>query len=76
MKNILYVSPLDAKGISVSFINGEVLMCPRGNTIKDATMNVEEDAHLYKLKGQFEQALVHELREPNELWRKNLAHVH
>ena len=51
-------------------------MWPRGNTIEDATMIGEEDEGLYKLKGQSEQALVHELREPNELWRKKLAHVH
>ena len=74
-KNILSTSALDAKGIRVSFFDGQVLMCPIGNTIKDATVIGEEDGGLYKLKGQSEQALVHELREPNELWRKNIAHV-
>ena len=50
-KNILYISALDAKGIRVAFINGEVLMCPRGNTIEDAIVIGEEDGCLYKLKG-------------------------
>ena len=42
----------------------------------DATMIGEQEGGLYKLKGQPEQALVHELIEPNELWHKKLAHVH
>ena len=29
-KNLLSISALDAKGIRVSFIDGQVLMCPRG----------------------------------------------
>ena len=28
------------------------------------------------MKGQPEQALVHDSVEPNELWHRNLAHVH
>ena len=39
-------------------------------------MNGEEDGGLYKLKGQLEQALVHESIKPNELWHRRLAHVH
>ena len=50
-KNILSTSALDAKGIRVAFINGEVLICPRGNTIEDAIVIGEEDGFLYKLKG-------------------------
>ena len=59
-KNILYISALDAKEIMVALINGEVVMCPRGNTIEDAIVIGEEDGGLYKLKGQLEQELVHE----------------
>ena len=36
----------------------------------------EQDRGLYKLKGQYEQALIHELIEPGELWNQRLAHVH
>ena len=36
----------------------------------------EEDEDLYKLKGQPEQALVHDSIEPNELCHKRLSHVH
>ena len=51
-------------------------MWPRGKTIEDATMIGEEDRGLYKLKGQHEQALVHDSIEPSELWHIRLAHVH
>ena len=67
-KNLLSISTLDAKGIRVSFVDGQVLMWPRGKTIEDATVIGEEDGGLYKLKGQPEQAFVHESIEPNELW--------
>ena len=51
-------------------------MCPREKTIEDATMIGEEDRGLYKMKGQPEQALVHESIEPSELWHRRIAHVH
>ena len=60
----------------VAFVDGQVIMWPKGKKIDDATMIGEEDGGLYKLKGQPEQALVHELIEPSELWHQRLAHVH
>ena len=56
--------------------DAQVLMCPKGKTIDDAVMIVEQEGGLYKLKGQPEQALVHDSIEPNELWHRRLAHVH
>ena len=75
-KNLLSISALDAKGIRVAFVDGQVLMWPKGKTIDDATIIGEQEEVLYKLKGQPEQALVHDSMEPNELWHKRLAHVH
>ena len=75
-KNIPSIFALDAKGIRVSFVDGQVLMWPRGNTIEDATVFGEEYRGLYNLKGHPEQALVHESIEPSEIWHKRLAHVH
>ena len=75
-KNLLSISALDEKGMRVVFVDGQVLMWPKGKTIDDATMIGEEDGGLYKLKGQPEQALVHESIEINELWHRRLAHVH
>ena len=49
--NILSISALYEKGIRVSFVDGQVLMWPRGKTIEDATVIGEEDGGLYKLKG-------------------------
>ena len=37
-KNILSIFALDAKGIRVSFVDGQVMMWPKGNTIDDATI--------------------------------------
>jgi hypothetical protein len=35
-KNLLSISALDKKGFRVAFIDGEVLMWPKGKTIEDA----------------------------------------
>ena len=67
-KNLLSISALYAKGMRFTFVDFQVIMCPKGKTINDATVIVEKDKGLYKLKGQLEQALVHELVEPSELW--------
>ena len=58
-KNLLSISALDEKGIRVSFIDGQVLMWPKEKTIDDAVVIGEQEGGLYKLKGQPEQALVH-----------------
>ena len=75
-KNLLSISALDAKGIRVAFIDGKVIMCPKGKTIDDAVVIGEQEGGLYKLKVHPEQSLVHDIVEPNELWHKRLAHVH
>ena len=74
--NILSISTLDAKGMMVAFVDGQVLMWSRGKTIDDAIVIGEQEGGLYKLKGHLEQALVHDTVEPNELWHRRLAHVH
>jgi hypothetical protein len=35
-KNLLSISTLDKKGFRVAFIDGEVLMWPKGKTIQDS----------------------------------------
>ena len=75
-KNLLSISALDAKCMRVSFVDGQVLMWPKGKTIDDAVVIGEKEGGLYKLKGQSEEALVHDSVEPNELWHRRLAHVH
>ena len=59
-KNLFCISALDAKGMRVSFVDGQVLMWPKGKTFDDAIVVGEQGRGLYKLKGQPEQALVHE----------------
>ena len=48
----------------------------KGNTIDDVVVIGEQEGGIYKLKGQPEQALVHNSVEPNELCHRRLAHVH
>ena len=59
-KNILSIFALDTKGIRVVFVDDQVLMWPKRNTIDDATIIGEQEGGLYKLKGQPEQTLFHE----------------
>ena len=75
-KNLLSIFALDAKGMRVSFVDGQVLMWRRGKTIDDAIMIGEQEGGLYKLKGHPEQDMVHDTVDPNELWHRGLAHVH
>ena len=37
-KNLLSISELDAKAMRVAFIDGKVIMCPKGKTINDAVV--------------------------------------
>ena len=74
-KNLLSISALDKKGFKVAFIDGQVLMWPKGKNIEDAIIIGEEEGGLYKLKGNSETAFVHESTDPSELWHRRLAHI-
>jgi hypothetical protein len=50
-KNLLFISALDEKGFRVAFIDGEVLMWPRGKSIDDVVVIGVHEGCLYKLKG-------------------------
>ena len=54
MKEVLYVT----------FIDGKVLMWPKGKTIEDAIF-IGEEGGLHKLKGHLETILVHEITSPS-----------
>jgi hypothetical protein len=58
-KNLLSISALDEKGFRVAFIDGEVLMWPKGKSIDDAIVIGVQEGGLYKLKGHSVSALVH-----------------
>jgi len=74
-KNLLSISALDKKGFRVAFIDGQVLMWPKGKNIEDSIIIGEEEGGLYKLKGHSETAFVHESTDPSELWHRRLAHI-
>jgi hypothetical protein len=75
-KNLLSISALEEKGFRVSFVDGEVLMWPRGKKINDAVVIGEQEGGLYKLKGRSDSALAHSTVDPSELWHRRLAHIH
>ena len=59
-KNLLSISALDAKGRRVAFVDGQVLMWPKGKNFDNAIVIGEQEGGLYKMKGQLEQDLVHD----------------
>jgi hypothetical protein len=74
-KNLLSILALDKKGFRVAFIDGEVLMWPKGKTIEDAIVIGTKEGGLYKLKVHSDVALTHSTESPCELWHKRLAHI-
>jgi hypothetical protein len=75
-KNLLSISALDEKGFRVAFIDGEVLMWPRGKSIDDVVVIGVQEGGLYKLKEHFVSALVHSTITPSELWHRRFSHIH
>jgi hypothetical protein len=75
-KNLLSISTLEEKGFRVVFIDGEVLMWPRGKSIDDVIVIGVQEGGLYKLKGHSDSTLVHNTVNPSELWHRIFAHLH
>jgi hypothetical protein len=74
-KNLISISPLYNKGFRVAFIDGEVLMWPKGKTVEEAIFIGKEEGGLYKLKGHSKVALNHSIENPCELWHRILSHI-
>jgi hypothetical protein len=74
-KNLLSMSALYKKCFKVAFIDGEVLMWPKGKTIEDAIVIGTEEDGMYKLKGHSDATLTHSTEIPCELWHRRLAHI-
>ena len=55
-KNLISISSLYKKWYRVAFIDGQVLMRPKGKWIKDVVV-IGEEGGLYKLKGHLETTL-------------------
>ena len=75
-KNLLSILGLKKKGFRFDFVDGQVLMWPKGKTIDDVVVIGVQEAALYKLKGKSNQALVHSTINPSELWHRRFAHLH
>ena len=76
-KNLLSLFGLEEKGFRVAFVDGQVLMWPRGKNIDDVVMISIHEDWLYKLKGKVDQALVHSTSiNPCELLHRRFDHIH
>jgi hypothetical protein len=74
-KNLLSISALEKKGYRVAFIDGEVLMWAKGETINEAIIIGSEENGLYRLKGHSETAMAHAIENSCELWHRILSHI-
>jgi hypothetical protein len=74
-KNLLSISSLEKKGFKVTFIDGEVLMWAKGETLNEAIIIGNEENGLYKLKGHSKAAMTHAIENSCELWHRRLAHI-
>jgi hypothetical protein len=74
-KNLLSISDLENKGFRFSFIDGEVLMWAKGETLKEAIVIGKEEGGLYKLKDHSEATMTHAIENPCELWHIILSHI-
>jgi hypothetical protein len=75
-KNRLSISSLEDDCFTISFVDGEVLMWPKGKSFNDAIVNGVQEGGLYKLKGDSETNLVHNTINPRDLWHRRLTHLH
>jgi transposase InsO family protein len=74
-KNLLSISALDKKGYRVAFIDGDVIMWAKRETLNEAIVIGSEENGLYKLKGHPETAMTHAIENSYELWHRRLAHI-
>jgi hypothetical protein len=61
-ENLLSISALEKKGFRIAFIDGEVLMWAKEETMKEAIIIGKEEGGLYKLKGHLEAIMTMPLR--------------
>jgi transposase InsO family protein len=74
-KNLLSILALEKKSFIVAFIDGEVIMWAKGETLNEAIIIGNEENGLYKLKGHSEAAMTHAIENSCELWHRRLAHI-
>jgi hypothetical protein len=73
--NLVSISALEKKGFRVAFIDGEVLMWAKGETLNEAIIIGSEENGLYKLKGHSKASMTHAIENSCELWHRRLSHI-
>jgi hypothetical protein len=74
-KNLLSISTLENKGFRFAFIDGEVLMWVKGETLNEVIIIGREENGLYKLKGHSEAVMTHAIENSCELCHRILSHI-
>jgi hypothetical protein len=74
-KNLLSISSLEKKGFRFAFIDGEVLMWAKGETLNEGIIIGSEENGLYKLKGHSEVAMTRAIENSCEIWHRRLDHI-
>jgi len=67
---------LEDKGYQVAFMNGKVLIWPKGSSMESAGVIGVREGGLYRFLGKPVQALVHDSVSLNSLWHRRYAHIH
>lgn len=74
-KNCISVVVIERKGYSISFSKGKALMWPSNESMSSAMTIRDQESGIYKVTGQFIQALAHEMINPYELWHRRFGHL-
>lgn len=67
---------MEDKGQRVAFVDGTVLVWPKGSSIDSTAVIGVHEGRLYRLLKHLAQALVHNDINPCELWHRRHAHLH
>jgi uncharacterized protein YbcI len=77
LKNIsVSIYCLEDKGDRITFVDGKVLVCPKGSSINNARVIGICNGRVYRILGQNAQALVHDEVNTSELWHRRYSHLH
>lgn len=75
-KNLVSISTLEDKGMSVSFIKGKVLTWPIGSFTRDAFTMGSIFEGLYRVTNISLLKLAHDTNHISEIWHQILTHLH
>jgi hypothetical protein len=72
-ENLLSISVMEDRGFVEK---GQVLICSKGASHDTAVMIGVREGNLYRLKGKYVHALVHDSDNLCKLWHRSIGHLH